>query len=163
MVARKKVYLAGSISGLSYDEAVRWREAFADRLRGRGIDCYSPMRAKTFLEGRDRIEGSYDRHPLATDRAITGRDRHDCMTSDLIVFNFIGALKASVGSCIELGWADAFRKPAILVIDEGNPHDHPMVRELCAWHVGSLQVAADVCEAVLLPTSGAGTTLREER
>lgn len=46
----KKVYLAGPISGQSYDGATSWREEAKEELSSwSDIIGYSPMRGKTYL------------------------------------------------------------------------------------------------------------------
>ncbi len=146
-----KVYLAGPISGLSYDGATDWREGVAAALAP-DIAGYSPLRGKHYLQHETSIGDSYEQSLLSSQAAITARDRNDCRTCDLIVFNFLGATKASIGSCIELGWGDAFGKPMILVMEpEGNVHDHAMVRQVCGWRTRSLDEAVAVIRAVLLP------------
>ncbi len=148
----KKVYLAGAISGLSYEGAQDWRTQFAASLPSE-IQCYSPLRGKDYLKMRGPLEGSYDEFPLSTDQGITARDRYDCMGADLVVFNLLGTERVSIGTMIELGWADAARNPAILVLEkQGNPHDHPMVRLTTQFRVDNLKDAAAIAEIILLPS-----------
>lgn len=146
----KKIYLAGPISGLDYSGAQHWRDWFSNTINPR-IECFSPLRGKDFLIKHVIIEGSYPNNPLATDQAITARDRNDCMGADLVIFNLLGAKRITIGTMIELGWADANRVPAILVMEkEGNPHDHPMVRQATQFRVNNLQDALTIAETVLL-------------
>lgn len=148
---KRKVYLAGPISGLTFDAAEGWRHAFSSAVDDR-IECFSPLRGKDFLACRGILEGSYPEEPLATDQAITARDRHDCTNADLVVFNLLGTTRVTIGTMIELGWADAHRIPAILVIEkEGNPHDHPMVRQTTQFRVDNLEDALALTELILLP------------
>ena len=46
----KTVYLAGPITGLTYDGATDWRAYAKARLAKFGIQAVSPMRAKEFLK-----------------------------------------------------------------------------------------------------------------
>lgn len=109
---------------------------------------------------RGPLEGSYDEFPLSTDQGITTRDRYDCMGADLVVFNLLGADRITIGTMIELGWADAARNPSILVIEKsGNVHDHPMVRQTTHFRVDNLEDAIAIAEIVLLaakPTKPSG-------
>lgn len=150
---RKKVYLAGPITGLTYGGASDWRETVKFDLDDVGIDGYSPLRGKNYLNtGKTLQDTGYEKTLLSSERSIVARDRNDCQTADLIIFNFLGAQKVSIGSCIEVGWADAFRTPAILVIeDEGNFHDYSMIRQICGWRVNNLDDAVYVAKAILLP------------
>lgn len=144
-----KVYLAGPISGLTYEQAQEWRNHFADVVDPR-IKCYSPLRGKQYLTMRGPLEGSYNEFPLSTDQGITTRDRFDCMGSDLVVFNLLGATRISIGTMIELGWADAARVPAVIIMEDGNPHDHPMVRQTTQFRVTSVEDAIALTEIILL-------------
>lgn len=150
----KKVYLAGPISGLTYDSAQDWRDEFSAMVDRSKIECFSPLRGKQYLRNRGPLEGSYSESPLSTDMGITTRDRFDCMGADLVVFNLLGAERISVGTMIELGWADAARRPAILIMEDGNPHDHPMVRMTTQFRVANLQDAAKLVNIIL--TNGDG-------
>jgi nucleoside 2-deoxyribosyltransferase len=150
---RGKVYLAGPISGLTYGGAENWRIQFSAAVDQR-IACFSPLRSKDFLTQHGVIEGSYPYNPLSTDQGITARDRNDCTTADLVLFNLLGADRISVGTMIELGWADANRIPAVLVMEpNGNPHDHPMVRQTTQFRVDNLGDAVKLVNTILLPGS----------
>lgn len=146
----KLIYLCGPISGLTYQDANGWRTEFGRRLNS-GIAVLSPMRAKNFLQGENALKDNYD-HILATQRGITARDRYDTMRADLIVANFLGAKTVSIGSCIELGWADAARVPVIAIMErEGNKHEHAMVNEIVSFKVHCVEDAALVANAILTP------------
>src|SRR5579863_980002 len=150
----KKIYLAGPISGLTSEGAQDWRGYFMNAIDPR-IECYSPLRGKDYLKMRGPLEGSYDEYPLSTDIGITTRDRYDCMGSDLVVFNLLGAQRISIGTMIEVGWADAARNPAILIMEkEGNPHEHPMVRMTTGFRVTNIGDAIAIAEIVLLNKRG---------
>ena len=146
------VYLAGPIAGLTYGEGQDWREAicklFPDEIKG-----MSPLRAKSQRLARAGIiNDSYEDCPLTSQAGITMRDRNDCMRADAVVFNMLGAKTVSIGTCIEFGWADAFRRPTVLIMEPtGNLHDHPMVKQVSGFRCYSIEEAAQVVEAVLLP------------
>lgn len=134
----KKIYLAGPISGMTYEGSEVWRDEFRRKLDPR-IDAYSPLRGKQYL-------------PLSSDKGITTRDRYDCMGADLVVFYLLGATRISIGTMIELGWADAARNPAILIMEkEGNVHEHPMLRETTHFRVDNLEDAVKLANIILLP------------
>jgi nucleoside 2-deoxyribosyltransferase len=147
----KKIYLAGPISGLTYDDAQDWRNKFSAAIDYR-IECFSPLRGKDYLTKQGKLEGSYDEFPLFTDQGITTRDRYDCMGADLVVFYMLGATeRVSIGTMIELGWADAMRRPAILIMEkEGNVHDHSMVRQTTHFRVDNMNDAVRIAEIILL-------------
>jgi len=55
---------------------------------------------------------------------------------------------------IEVGMADILRKPLVLVMEEGNPHDHPMLREATGFRVPDLGTAVEVLDRILNPNIG---------
>ncbi len=147
----KKVYLAGPISGLTYDGAQEWRDEFRNTIDP-SIEAFSPLRGKEYLTMRGPLEGSYNEYPLSTDQGITARDRYDCMGSDLVVFYLLGATRVSIGTMIEFGWCDAARNPAIVIMEkEGNVHDYPMIRQIAQFRVDNLKDAISIAEIILLP------------
>lgn len=149
-MASRLVYLAGPITGCDYNGATEWREFAREQLAARGVDSISPMDGKYYLADETSIGDHYDDTLLSTKRGITCKDRHSVMRSDVVLFNFLGATRMSGGSFIEAGWADAFRKPVIYVIeDEGNPNEHGMMHEIAGYRVDNMEDALDIC-AILL-------------
>lgn len=142
------VYLAGSIRGLTVEEADGWREQATLTLERLGIGVLSPLRFKPFMPNAGVIESEYPQTVLGTAKGITARDRFDVMRCDALLANLSND-RPSVGTMIELGWADAFRKPIVAVLTEGGPNDHPMVREVVSFAVGSLPEAYEVLAALL--------------
>lgn len=149
-----KIYLAGPISGLRYDGAQDWRDYAARELYKVGLLGFSPLRAKNYLQSYGVIEQGYEGHPLSTDRGINSRDRFDVMSCDGVIFNFLGSGdRISVGTLIEMGWADAFRKPIVTVMepDLQNKHDHPMLRECTNFRVKTLEEAVFIMDKIFNP------------
>lgn len=155
-MSRPSVYLAGPITGLTYDGASDWREYAQGKLDALGIDAFSPMRAKQYLRHVGELAAAGQNFqgmsPLSENKGITTRDRIDCMGRDLIIVNFSGAKRVSIGTCIEFGWADAARKPVILIMeDEGNLHEHGMILEIAGYRVKTLDEAIELARCILLP------------
>lgn len=163
---KKRVYLAGPISGLSYEGATNgWRRTFTEALAGSGIECMSPMRGKQFLAGREKLghspaEFADYQNAIASAPGIVCRDRNDVMTCNAMVACFLGAEKVSIGTCIEFGWADAFRKPIVMVIEKPdlrfplkqvNPHEHAMLLQMAGYVVYDLETAAEIVAFLLQP------------
>lgn len=143
------VYLAGPITGLSYGGATSWREEAITELAKHGIVGLSPLRAKDYLLNETKLADEYD-VVMSTGRGITTRDRFDCTRADLVLVNLLGADRVSIGTVMELAWADLSRTPIVLCIDdEENPHEHAMIREVVGWRVNSVQAAIDVVIATL--------------
>lgn len=144
-----RVYLAGPISGRRFDEAELWRIEFKDIVNPH-IECLSPLRALRHLREMGIIEQSYD-DPLCSDRGILARDHFDCHRADLIVCNFLDVTRVSIGSVIECGFAFAYRKPLIIIQEEDNVHNHPMLRQMADYRVSSVNEAAELSLSILLP------------
>ena len=150
-----KVYLAGPITGLDFEGATGWRETATKLLHP--VEALSPMRYKAYLKEYGKLLSSYGnstvRHPLSTDDGITARDHFDVKRSALILMNFLGADERSIGTCIEIGWASAYRVPIVLLMEEeGNVHDHGMVKSIADFRTTSLEEGVDIVKAILLPS-----------
>ena len=153
-MTRPVVYLSGPISGLTQRGAADWRTDFIRRLTDICVKGVSPMRgcdgldpaARISAHGRDFAHES----PLLTGKGITDRDRFDATRCDVMLVNLLDAERVSIGTMIEIGWADAKRIPILLVAPEtAHPHDHLMVNEIASWRVTSLDDAFDVLAVVL--------------
>lgn len=146
-----KVYLAGPIRGLSYIEATQWRWHVSCMLLP-DITTYSPMRGKEALEG----SGCLDERDLITDdptftpKGIVGRDYNDVRNCDLLFANLLDA-KYSIGTISEIAAAHILNKPIVLVMEQGNIHDHPFITEPAMYWVDDLDKAIELTKLVLLP------------
>lgn len=143
------VYLAGPISGQAYKGATEWREYATSILNPLGIQTASPLRFKSYLKDELDIADSYGKYVLSTPKAIYTRDRWDVLRSDVILANFVGAEKVSIGTVLELGWADGFEKPVVIAMEDGNIHQHAMVTEIAGYILPTLNEALLVVEALL--------------
>ncbi len=131
----KKVYLCGPITGLTYDQAVKYRSDVVIRFKDFNIEALSPMRGKDAYVNKTEVfkSGGYT-DVMKNDKAIVNRDRNDVMNCDLLFADLRGAAKASIGSMVEYGWADAFRKPIVTLMEkEGNPHEHAFVNQMSTY------------------------------
>lgn len=145
-----KVYLAGPITGEAFGTVNDWRKDAVKFLSLHGIEGLSPLRAKDYLLGETSILDSYEgSHVLSSQKGLTTRDRWDCQRADVVLFNFIGANRVSIGTCIELGWADSARRPMVTAMEPGSLHDHAMVREMSGYIVPSVEDALAVVVALL--------------
>jgi nucleoside 2-deoxyribosyltransferase len=138
----KTCYLAGPISGLSYGTATDWRVYVASKFP-EWLKPLSPLRGKTYLQGEKDLSDHYTQL-LSTPRGITTRDRMDAMKSDCLLVNFLAAKKVSIGTCIELGWADAVRNPIVVVMEKDNLHCHAMVNDVAGYITSDLDEAIDI-------------------
>jgi len=146
----KTVYLAGPISGCSYGECVDWRQHAVEELFAAGIRGLSPMRCKEYLQKESIITGAYEDSVLSCSRGIYTRDRFDSLRCNILLVNFLGAKSVSVGTVMEIGWADSQQTPIICIMEpQGNLHDHPMIREAIGFRVDSLKEALSVAISIL--------------
>jgi nucleoside 2-deoxyribosyltransferase len=144
MIGMSKVYLAGPITGLSWNGATSWRVYASTQFVRHSIEAVDPLRGKHYLSGEKSIALNYDEHAMSTSKAITSRDRFDVERCDLVLANFLGSdpHRTSVGTVVELGWADAFRTPVILCAPPDHPlRLHPITSQIAAWEVDDLDHA----------------------
>lgn len=147
------VYLAGPIAGQNYAGCTDWRIAVRKILADVGVTAFSPMRAKAFL-ARDAVltKDGYEGNVLSTQRGIMTRDRWDATRCDALFVNLLGAEVVSIGTTMEIAWADAKRIPIVVAMeDQGNPHEHAMIREAIGYRVPSLEQAIYVTTCILNP------------
>lgn len=154
-----KVYLAGPITGCAYGECTNWRDGVKQHLEdvsnGR-IEGYSPLRSKEYLKDEKTIKDFYPDtfSVMSTQRGIYTRDRYDCKTSDLVLVNMLGAKIVSIGTVMEVAWADAWDIPIVYVtepVPEDNIHNHSMMREACPFTVHTLEEAVMLTKKILMP------------
>ncbi|MCB2106378.1 MAG: hypothetical protein KDE14_01700 [Rhodobacteraceae bacterium] len=147
------MYLAGPISGLTYDGAEDWRKLAKASLAGHGIKAVSPLRGKDYLRGMPALTadcaGYGDLNCMSSPRGIMTRDRFDATRCDTLLVNLIGAERVSIGTVMEIAWADQCRTPIVVAIEpHGNPHEHAMITEAIGFRVPSLSEAIHVVRAI---------------
>lgn len=147
------LYLAGPITGLTFDDATDWREGVRQELEPLGVQCLSPLRHKVyFRDTTDLLTATgYDELPLSCPRGLTTRDRWDTQRADVVLVNLLCAERPSIGTMIELGWADSRRIPIVIAMEKTNCHQHAMVREVAGYVLGDLDTALEVVKALLVP------------
>ena len=149
-MSKSRCYLAGPISGLSFDGCNDWREYAEKKLKEFNVKALSPLRGKQYLTNEEYLKDHYDEHVLSTTKGITYRDMNDVRQSDVILVNVRDSQKVSIGTMLEIGAAFILNKPIVLVIEkEGNPHHHGMVDQMCGWVVGDLDHGLEVVAHIL--------------
>jgi nucleoside 2-deoxyribosyltransferase len=149
------VYLAGPISGLNFEGATDWREYAKAELSQFGIKALSPLRYQHHLKsiGKFTNEGGETarlKSTMSTPRGLTTRDRWDATRCDVLLVNLLGAPQVSIGTVMEIAWADAKRIPIVVAMEEsGNHHEHAMINEAIGFRVASLWEAIDVTRQLL--------------
>jgi nucleoside 2-deoxyribosyltransferase len=149
---KERIYLAGPITGLTYEQcALGWRENIIPLLPE--FTLVNPMRGKDFLANEGPLVGAYADFPMSSVNGIIGRDRNDVFTCDLVIACFLESEgNFSLGTAMEFGWADAKRKPVIMVAEEGDVHrEHPMLSGAAVYIVSALEDAARLARFLLVP------------
>jgi nucleoside 2-deoxyribosyltransferase len=145
----KTVYLAGPITGCTYKGCTDWRTEVNKQLANFSVYGLDPMRGKEYL-GKEVCLGNNYANPLSCPRGIMTRDHWDCTRCDLLLVNFLGATKVSIGTVMEIAWAFDNQIPIILVMEpEGNLHDHAMINEATGFRVSTLEDAVTIVQAIL--------------
>ena len=87
------VYLAGPITGLSYQGCTDWRKFAKEQLDCDTIQAVSPMRAKEYLQRVPVISGhgrEYESMGVySTPRAVMTRDRFDATRCSVLLANLL--------------------------------------------------------------------------
>lgn len=148
-----RVYLAGPISGLTYDGAQDWRTIAKERLADAGVKAVSPLRAKEYLRGIPALTkdcaGYGELNCMSSPRGIMTRDHYDATQSDAILVNLLGAKTVSIGTVMEIAWAWDNGLPVVVVMEEsGNIHEHAMINEAIGFRVTTLDEGIAVIAAI---------------
>lgn len=156
------VYLAGAILGCNFGEANDWRSEVDSRLL-EGLKGMSPLRCEP-IHG-ETYTTDYPDPRFGTPRAIAAKNLFDVATCDL-TFAFLPkpppGRKQSWGTIIECAWAKALRKQVIVVTNDKEVWDHPVLDSCIGWKIGTkdiggteetlehaMQAAVDICNGVL--------------
>ena len=124
-----KIYLARSISGLSYAEVMEEYGKTVFKLEGL-YEILNPMTAKGHLKSEVAFAayGKYV-HPVSVGHAIYERDKWMVQSCDVLLADLSGTTKVSIGVMMELAWAALLGKHTVLILPEENIHTHTFVRE----------------------------------
>lgn len=150
----KTVYLYGPITGKTFAGAQDWRDWMRTELAKANINAISPLRFKDYLANLESISGHGREYAsmnvLSTPPAVLARDKFDVLRADMLVGNFLGADRVSIGSMFEQAWAHQKHTPIAAAMEaEGNPHDHMFFTQTLNFRVDSLAALRDVVIAVL--------------
>lgn len=152
---RHSVYLAGPISGLTFDDADEWRVHAMDVLRRHEIDGLSPLRGKAYLRTLGELSAGCAAEGkaglMSLPRSIMTRDFYDATHCDVLLVNLLGATRVSIGTMMEVAWCFQSRTPVVCAMEPGNIHEHAMLAEAIGFRVGTIDEAIAVCVAILNP------------
>jgi nucleoside 2-deoxyribosyltransferase len=169
-----KVYLAGPISGQTFHGATNWREYAKEQLafthlydvdgsalthpqtgnkliKPSNITAYSPMRAKGYLNAMAGMPEHHKGETVTPLSQILNRDHWDCQTADAILFNLLDVKRVSIGTVMEVAWGYAYRKPCVLVTNDGNIHRHGLITQSVGWEAQDLDTGIQMIKNILLP------------
>jgi len=122
-----KIYIAGPISGLSYDEVESFFLTKAAALTKSGHTVLSPMLGKENLRNEIELRGYGYKGPTTTNHAIFERDKWMVTQSDAVFADLSQAKRVSIGTVFELAWASFLGKHTVVVM--GEVHRHAFVLE----------------------------------
>jgi hypothetical protein len=152
-VRKFTTYMAGAITGLTYDGAEDWRAFAKAELAKYDIHGLSPLRGKEYLRGIPALTadcaGYGDLNCMSSPRGIMTRDRYDATRCDVLLVNLLGTQRVSIGTVMEMAWADLSRIPIVVAMEPtGNPHEHAMIGEAIGFRVPTLEEAIHVVIAI---------------
>lgn len=127
----RTIYLAGPISGLTWNEATEWRNTITPVLKELGYNVLNPLTGKDFLEDKGVIQPNIQQHEsvLAKYPVIYNMDMFRVRQSDILLVNFRGCKIVSIGTVSEINLAHEKDKLVILIMDKDNIHNHPFITE----------------------------------
>lgn len=149
------VYLAGPITGLSYEGCTDWRDVVLKKLNSNKVECLTPMRGKGFLLNEKAttagLEAEYEKYKnvIVTGKGITRRDMFDTLRSTCLFVNLLGAKRVSIGTCMELAWAYQNQIPTVVIMEKGNLHEHVMLVEACTYVVETIEEGVELTRFLL--------------
>jgi nucleoside 2-deoxyribosyltransferase len=134
------VYLAGPITGETFESANWWRTAATLPLEEHGWRVLSPLRGKAKFvpnTGTTVLSNDFD-----GDREAFSRDTFDIDRSDVGIWNFDGAKRVSIGSVAEIGYAYARAKHIVVCTGDDEIHsEHLFIRNMASIMVPTLDDA----------------------
>lgn len=144
------IYLAGPISGLTYDGCTDWRDAVERTLSIDDFEVASPMRAKKFLNTGEILDAVRYDNVLASAQGVMTRDSWDVHRCDAVFANLLGAEKVSIGTVMELAWAWKAGVPAIVVMEPENIHNHIMLQQSTPYYCETVDEGLELLYALFL-------------
>ena len=140
-----RVYLAGPMATRTYGECTDWRDQMRE-LCETHIRFLSPLRGLEYFMEHEHLPLEVDGDIMNKGAAIIAKCRMDVRRADAVVAYFPDENKrTSIGSMVEIGWADMMQKPIVVVRSKDEEaHVHPFVEHLAGWTVDSVDEAAGI-------------------
>ena len=146
MSMKKYIYLAGPIAGLTEEEATTWRND-VDLMLPDNIVGISPLRCEPLRPGMVYTDDGATDKMWSDPRAINAKNWLDTESSDLVLAYLpkqMNDRRPSIGTIIEIGWTLGLKKPLIVVSDDNQMLDHPLIECNAAWRLKELDDAVEV-------------------
>lgn len=148
------VYLAGPITGLSYAASNEWRnDTFKAKVRVAGWEPLSPFdgafgQKAEVVEHDEPLQAWFEGDPEAS----VVKDLLYIDKSNAILANLTDTSKASIGTCMEIGYAFGksykYDHKTIIVVGPDRVHDHPFIKVMATNLVPTLDDAVEVLRAL---------------
>lgn len=123
-----KVYIAGSISGLSADDVFNYFDAMERILRLYGFVVNSPMTSREYLR-EEKVLSPEGYSGASTGHAIYKRDKWMISNSDIVFMNLGNSDTVSIGCMFELAWADMLGKHIVVIKGNNSAYEHAFIGE----------------------------------
>jgi hypothetical protein len=167
-----RVYLAGAITGLTYNACTDWREQVTRELAQLGHIGVSPMRGKDYLRElygdgvlakhpitgfanaiatEEALQTAWEQFPMSGEQGIFGRDTFDVRHCEVLLAVLVGLDRVSIGTCMEIQRGYDLDRYVLVVMEPGSLHDHPFVRRAASIIVPTLEQAMQVIAAMGQP------------
>ncbi|WCM26337.1 nucleoside 2-deoxyribosyltransferase domain-containing protein [Sphingomonas sp. QA11] len=147
-MSKPLVYLAGPITGTVEGED-DWREQCVKALAPTIVTLSPTRQTVERIDETGELTDADRLRLMQHGRSIAARDRFDVNRCDVLLVNLLGAKSVSIGTVGEIFWADAYRKPIVLVREAGNIHTHAMMDALASWIVPSLDQGLEIIRTLL--------------
>jgi len=130
-MAKRAIYLAGAMGGLSVADANSWRQECEIELKG----CYAVLNPISVQFEKDPKFIFSSIEPNLTAQQVTVKDRFYIDQSDFILANLSDPKAVSIGTIWEMGYAYGKGKNIVTVCPTGTKFydGHPFV--MCFSHV----------------------------
>jgi hypothetical protein len=129
-----KIYLTGPVTGVAPSERGDWRDKMRTAVEP-AVRLIDPLASGAIRSPLYRRPGSTLIPSMQEFAAQTiARNKEAIQSCDLLFANLLESRTVSLGSVGEIFWADAYRKPVLIVRDAlGNPHDHLLLNQVATW------------------------------
>lgn len=116
-----KIYLSGAMTGLTFEESVKWRKRFIDAV---SFGDYDYKKTPIFFNPPMFYDPNESYHK--SEREAMEFDLYQLRKSDIVVVNF--GSPNSIGTAMELILAKEYRIP-VVAINKDNVDLHPWIKE----------------------------------